>query len=266
MSDAFILSQGRLPLLISMPHQGIKLTEAVAQGLVAAAKSLPDTDWHLPQLYHFAHELGASTIAAQYSRYVIDLNRPADDKPLYSTATTGLFPETLFDGQPLFKAHMTPAPEERARYLEQIWQPYHQALSAELQRLKREFGYALLFEAHSIRSQIPYLFEGTLPDFNLGTHAGASCHPELAARLVAICETAPAYSYVLNGRFKGGFITREYGQPAQNIHAVQLELGQRTYMAETPPFAFDDHKARPTQHVIRQMLEAMLSWGQAYYQ
>jgi formiminoglutamase len=145
--------------------------------LIPAAKSLPDTDWHIPQLYDFAAELGASTLAAEYSRFVIDLNRPSDDKPLYAGATTGLYPATLFDGVPLFREGLEPSKKKRATYLEQIWTPYHRTLQQELARLKAEFGYALLFDAHSIRSVIPHLFDGKLPDFNLGTFNGASCDP-----------------------------------------------------------------------------------------
>ncbi|WP_176732097.1 N-formylglutamate amidohydrolase, partial [Burkholderia cenocepacia] len=164
MDKVLNFKQGRVPLLISMPHAGVRLTPAVEAGLIPDAKSLPDTDWHIPQLYDFAAELGASTLAAEYSRFVIDLNRPSDDKPLYVGATTGLYPATLFDGVPLFREGLEPSKEERATYLEQIWTPYHSTLQNELARLKAEFGYALLFDAHSIRSIIPHLFDGKLPD------------------------------------------------------------------------------------------------------
>ncbi|MDU9391670.1 N-formylglutamate deformylase [Pseudomonas japonica] len=253
--------QGTLPLLISMPHAGLKLTPAVRDGLVAPARSLPDTDWHIPQLYDFVRELGASVVAAEYSRFVIDLNRPEDDQPLYVGATTGLYPATLFDGSPLFEAGKVPSVEERAGYLEGIWRPYHDTLRNELARLKAKFGYALLWDAHSIRSHVPHLFDGKLPDFNLGTFNGASCDPQLAARLEAVCGEAPGYSHVLNGRFKGGHITRHYGDPANHIHAVQLELAQSTYMEEVEPFAYRDDLARPTQVVLRQLLEATLAWA-----
>ncbi|MBO5391926.1 MAG: N-formylglutamate amidohydrolase, partial [Pseudomonas sp.] len=154
MDKVLTFKQGRVPLLISMPHAGLKLTPVVKAGLIPEAQSLPDTDWHIPQLYDFATELGASTLAAEYSRFVIDLNRPQDDAPMYVGATTGLFPATLFDGVPLFREGLVPTKEERATYLEQIWKPYHQTLQQELKRMKDEFGYALLFDAHSIRSQI----------------------------------------------------------------------------------------------------------------
>jgi formiminoglutamase len=261
MDNVLKFSRGRVPLLISMPHAGLRLTPAVQAGLVDEAQSLPDTDWHIPQLYDFATELGASTLAAEYSRFVIDLNRPSDDKPLYAGATTGLFPSILFDGVPLFKDGQAPSAEERATYLELIWVPYHQTLQQELARLKDEFGYAMLFDAHSIRGHIPHLFEGRLPDFNLGSFNGASCDLELAERLEATCAAATDYSHVLNGRFKGGHITRHYGDPANNIHAVQLELAQSTYMEEFVPFHYRPDLAEPTRVVLRELLEGMIRWG-----
>ena len=265
MDKVLNFKQGRVPLLISMPHAGVRLTPAVEAGLVPAAQSLPDTDWHIPQLYEFAAELGASTLAAEYSRFVIDLNRPDDDKPLYVGATTGLYPATLFDGQALFRPGLEPSAEERATYLAQIWAPYHRTLAQELARLKAQFGYALLFDAHSIRSVIGHLFDGKLPDFNLGTFNGASCDPQLAGRLEAVCAGHPAYSHVLNGRFKGGHITRHYGNPAEHIHAVQLELGQCTYMEEFEPFRYRPDLAAPTQVVLKELLQGLLEWGQRRY-
>jgi len=257
--------QGRVPLLISMPHAGLRLTPAVQAGLIPEAHSLPDTDWHIPTLYDFAEDLGASTLSAEYSRFVIDLNRPSDDKPLYVGATTGLYPATLFDGVPLFREGLEPSAEERATYLQKIWGPYHRALQEELARLKAEFGYALLFDAHSIRSVIPHLFEGKLPDFNLGTFNGAACDPELASQLEGICAQHSQYTYVLNGRFKGGHITRHYGDPAQDIHAVQLELCQSAYMEEFEPFRYRPDLAEPTRVVLKQLLEGLLAWGQKHY-
>jgi formiminoglutamase len=258
-------TRGRVPLLISMPHPGLNLTPVVREGLVDEAVSLPDTDWHIPRLYDFAHDLGASVLAAEYSRFVIDLNRPSDDKPLYAGATTGLYPSTLFEGDPLFKEGQVPGKEERARYLEQIWTPYHDTLRNELERLRDEFGYALLFDAHSIRGHIPHLFDGRLPDFNLGTFNGASCDPELEKRVEAVCASARNYSHVLNGRFKGGHITRHYGNPAENIHAVQLELAQSTYMEEFVPFHYRKDLAEPTRGVLKELLQGMITWGREKY-
>ncbi|MED7665875.1 N-formylglutamate deformylase [Pseudomonas moraviensis subsp. stanleyae] len=265
MDKVLNFKQGRVPLLISMPHAGVRLTPAVEAGLIPAARSLPDTDWHIPLLYDFAEELGASTLAAEYSRFVIDLNRPSDDKPLYAGATTGLYPATLFDGIALFQEGLEPSQQERATYLQQIWTPYHRTLQEELARLKAEFGYALLFDAHSIRSIIPHLFDGKLPDFNLGTFNGASCDPQLASQLEAICAGHEQFTHVLNGRFKGGHITRQYGDPAQDIHAVQLELCQSTYMEEFEPFRYRADLAEPTRVVLRELLQGYLAWAKSHY-
>jgi formiminoglutamase len=248
-----------------MPHAGLGLTETVRDGLVEQARSLPDTDWHIPRLYDFARELGASVVAAEYSRFVIDLNRPDDDKPLYAGATTGLYPATLFDGEPLFREGQVPSVDERATYLEEIWRPYHDTIRRELDRLRDEFGYALLWDAHSIRSLIPHLFDGKLPDFNLGTFNGASCDPQLAERLQGVCGGFAGYTHVLNGRFKGGHITRHYGDPANHIHAVQLELAQSTYMEEIEPFSYRENLAKPTRQVLQQLLQALLDWGKDRY-
>lgn len=265
MDKVLSFHQGQLPLLISMPHAGLELAPAVADGLVETARCLPDTDWHIPKLYDFAHALGASVVAAQYSRFVIDLNRPEDDQPLYTGATTGLYPATLFTGEPLFKAGMQPTAEQRKSYLEHIWRPYHATITRELARLRAVHGYALLWDAHSIRSRVPHLFEGRLPDLNLGTFSGASCDPKLAERLKDICLQADGYTHTLDGRFKGGHITRHYGDPAKNIHAVQLELAQSTYMDEFEPFSYRADLAQPTQQVLQRLLSAMLDWGKARY-
>lgn len=258
--DPFEFQSGQLPLLISIPHAGTRLTPAVEKGLTDEARPLQDTDWHIPRLYDFARAMGASILVGNYSRLVIDLNRPADDKPLYTTATTGLFPDVLFDGRPSFLPDAAPSDEERAGYLQNIWQPYHQQLQNELARLKAQHGFALLFDAHSIASVIPRLFDGKLPDLNLGTNGGESCPASLSDRLVTCCQQQQQFSHVLNGRFKGGYITRAYGQPQENQHAVQLELAQVNYMSEQT-FEFDAARAAPLQRLLQQMIESMLVWG-----
>lgn len=259
--DPFEFQSGQLPLMISIPHAGTRLTPAVEKGLTDEARPLQDTDWHIPRLYDFARAMGASILVGNYSRLVIDLNRPADDKPLYTTATTGLFPDVLFDGRPSFLPDAAPSDEERAGYLQNIWQPYHQQLQNELARLKAQHGYALLFDAHSIASVIPRLFDGKLPDLNLGTNGGGSCPASLSDRLVTCCQQQQQFSHVLNGRFKGGYITRAYGQPQENQHAVQLELAQVNYMSEQT-FEFDAARAAPLQRLLQQMIESMLVWGE----
>lgn len=256
LSPVYDFTPGESPLLISMPHVGTQLPEAVRAGLIPEALDLRDTDWHLPRLYDFAASLGASVLSARYSRFAIDLNRPADDKPLYQTATTGLYPDILFDGTPLFRPGKTPDAASRRTYLEDIWQAYHDRLAAELARIKAKFGYAILFDAHSIKGEIPRLFEGLLPDFNIGTNGGDACAPVLTDRLAAICE-APGYRHVVNGRFKGGYITRYYGRPGQGIHAVQLELAQRTYMREAPPFDYLPEVADRVRPILRRFVQTL---------
>lgn len=263
--DPLSFRAGKLPLLISIPHAGTRLTPAVEAGLSDAARPLSDTDWHIPRLYDFAHEMGASIVIGNYSRLVVDLNRPEDDQPLYSTATTGLFPETLFDGRPCFMPGKTPSPQERQSYLQQIWRPYHQQLQSELDRLKNQFGYALLLDAHSIASVIPRLFEGQLPDLNFGTNSGASCAPSLSEQLIECCQYSSSFSHVLNGRFKGGYITRAYGSPQDHQHAVQLELSQLNYMSETEPYPYLPERATHLQQLLQQLINKMLLWGEHHY-
>jgi formiminoglutamase len=258
-TQPFHFFAGNTPLLISIPHVGTDLTPQVEAGLSEAARPLPDTDWHLTRLYDFAGALGASVLGARYSRFVIDLNRPPDDKPLYTTATTGLYPDILFDGTPAFLPGKAPDDSQKAFALSEIWRPYHEKIGDELKRLKQRFGYAVLFDAHSIRGHIPRLFEGDLPDFNIGTHEGKSCDVGLMQRLAEIC-AAPGYRHVVNGRFKGGYITRNYGDPANGIHAVQLELAQRTYMQEALPFDYIEAQARKVQPILKRFVEVLIDF------
>jgi formiminoglutamase len=203
--------------------------------------------------------MGASILMARYSRFAIDLNRPEDDTPLYQTATTGLFPDTLFDGTSIFLPGKSRSGEIKATCKEQIWRPYHGRLMAELDRIRSTFGYAVLLDAHSIRGEIPRLFDGLLPDFNIGTNDGKSCAPSLSDA-VAKALLAPGYRQIVNGRFKGGHITRHYGQPDRNVHAVQLELAQRTYMNEAPPFEYRADLAERVQPILQRMVQTMIDW------
>lgn len=257
---AFALRQGKSPLLISMPHVGTELPDAYARRMTQYAAPLDDTDWHLEKLYAFATELDASLIVATHSRYIIDLNRPPDNSNLYpGRDTTALCPLDTFDKLALYQPGQEPNDTEIAQRVEQYWRPYHDALATELQRLHSLHGYARLWDAHSIRSTIPRLFEGRLPDLNFGTADGASCRPELADRIMALTRQAQEYSAVLNGRFKGGYITRRYGNPDHGIDAIQLELSQITYMEERPPYAYDEDKAGALQHHLRDMVRAFVA-------
>ena len=257
----FRFRQGTRPLLISMPHVGTYLPPALAARLTDEARQVPDTDWHLERLYDFADELGASVLVATHSRYVVDLNRPPDNQNLYpGQDTTGLCPVDTFDKTPLYAAGDVPDEAEIAARVEAIWKPYHQKLQAELARMKAVHGTVALWDAHSIRSVLPRFFEGRLTDLNLGTGGGTSCDPLLAEALLDIASSAQAYTAVLNGRFKGGYITRQYGDRSGGVHAVQLEMTQASYMQERLPFDYLPDVASGVQPGVRRSLEAGLSF------
>lgn len=257
----FTLQRGDAPLLISIPHLGTAVPEELRRQWGPAALSLRDTDWHLDRLYGFAQGLGATVLGATVSRYVIDLNRPPDGHSLYPGQTsTGLCPTETFRGEPLYPEHPGPDEAEVQRRRERYWQPYHQALQAELERLRARHGRVLLWEAHSIASVLPRLFSGTLPDFNFGSYDGASCAPALMdAAVGALQRSGAGFSRVVNGRFKGGYITRHYGAPGAGVHAIQLEMAQHLYMNEEAPFDYRPEPAGRTQAVLAQVLGAALA-------
>lgn len=263
--DSFTLHRGRAPLVVSLPHVGTVLPEALKPRLVERALGVEDTDWHLDLLYGpLAHELGASLLVPRYSRYVIDLNRPSENTPMYpGSNNTELCPTRMFTGEPLYREGQAPDSAEIAERLQRHWHPYHRALADELARVKAEHGYALLWDGHSIRSELPWLFEGRLTDLNLGTAGGTSCDPALRASVSAVLEAQRDFTHVTDGRFKGGSITRRYGRPADGVHAVQLEMCWSTYMVEEPPFVLDPARTAKLVPVLRALLEAMLAWRPA---
>jgi N-formylglutamate deformylase len=259
--DLYDFSLGDAPLLVSMPHCGTHIPADLAETMTPAALEVADTDFHLPQLYDFLPGRGVSVLSATHSRYVIDLNRPPDGAVLYPGANnTELCPRSRFDFAPIYRNGMEPDVREIDRRVATYWQPYHAKISRELERIKARHGYALLFDAHSIISVCPRFFEGKLTDFNLGTGAGSSCDGVLAERLLSIVQSKRGYTSVLNGRFKGGYITRHYGRPVERVHAVQLELAECTYMHETPPFEFDQSLANGVRPVLAALIDTMLSW------
>ena len=256
MGDVFELHRGHLPLLVSLPHDGTALPDDIAARLTATARGVPDTDWFVSRLYDFALAMGASVLVPRWSRYVVDLNRPPDDVSLYpGQNTTGLCPATGFDGQPIYLPGQAPSPDEVQARVQRYWRPYHAALAGDLERLRAAHGRAVLWEGPSIPSVVPFLFEGRLPDLNLGTAAGASCAPDCQARLEAVLAAQSAYSWVANGRFKGGYITRHYGRPARRVDAVQLELAQATYMDEDA-VCYDEARASALQPLLAALLRA----------
>lgn len=252
----FRFKPGTTPLLVSMPHVGTHIPQDLLARMAPVAARLDDTDWHLERLYDFLDGLGASVLAATHSRYVIDLNRPPDNTNLYpGQDTTGFVPIDTFHREPLYATGEEPAQAETDARLERYWKPYHAKLREEMQMLKAKHGYALLWDAHSIFSVLPRFFAGTLTDFNFGTADGRSCGPGIGEAVLA---QATGFSAVLNGRFKGGYITRTYGRPAEGVHAVQLELSEATYMDQTPPYAFREDLAARVRPVIRAAVETFL--------
>jgi N-formylglutamate deformylase len=256
--DVFTLHRGTEPLLLSLPHDGSEIPPNLAARMTESARRAPDTDWHVSRLYGFARELGASLLVPRFSRYVVDLNRPPDDASLYpGQNTTGLCPATQFCSEPVYREGAEPDLSEVRARVDTYWRPYHQALQSELSRIRAEHGRAILWEGHSIRGEVPFLFEGRLPDLNLGTAGGASCSPDLQSRLEGVLSGQDAYDWVANGRFKGGYITRHYGDPDGGVDAVQLEISQRCYMDEDSG-EYDEAKAARLQPLLSELLKACL--------
>ncbi|MGV7209366.1 N-formylglutamate deformylase [Oxalobacteraceae bacterium A2-2] len=255
---------GRIPLLVSMPHVGTDIPDHIAARMAPAALDRQDTDWHLERLYDFLGELGASVLSARWSRYVIDLNRPPEDSSLYpGQDTTGLCPVDTFHREPLYLQGQAPDAAEVRERLRRYWQPYHDCLRGELDRLRAMHGKAVLWDAHSIASVLPRFFDGKLPDLNFGTAGGASCAPALSEAVLDQVRGQDRYSIAVNGRFKGGHITRHYGRPADHMHAIQLEMCQSTYMDETAPYAYRADLANQVRVPLRRMLQAAADWAQA---
>jgi N-formylglutamate deformylase len=260
---AYELVRGDAPLMVSMPHVGTGLPVELAERLTPEAMSLADTDWHLPQVYDFVTALGGTLLVATQSRYVVDLNRPPDGSSLYpGMTTTGLVPTETFRGEPLYRDAGPDAADIAARRA-QWWRPYHDTLSGELARLRAKHPRVVLWDAHSIASVLPRFFEGRLPDLNFGTADGASCDPALIDAVLAPVRAQQAFGWVLNGRYKGGHITRSRGRPAAGVHAIQLEKAQAIYMDETAPFALREERAARLRPLLRRCLQAALDWARA---
>ena len=259
-TSLFEFRAGALPLLVSIPHAGTDVPEVQRAQMTDSALRLPDTDWFVPRLYDLPELAHATVITANVSRYVIDLNRPPSDENLYpGQNTTRLCPETNFDGSPVYRDGKPLLPQEILRRIEQYWRPYHDKLGRELDMLRARFGFAVLFDLHSIASRVPNLFDGVLPDLNFGTNHGQSVGTSFQAMINQAASSQHEYSAVVNGRFVGGFITRHYGDPERQIHAVQLELSQATYLDEATA-RWDDAKAEKIQIVLRQCLRSLVHW------
>jgi N-formylglutamate deformylase len=261
--------RGEAPLVVSFPHTGTGIPPEIESQLASSWLARKDADWWVHLLYDFVSSLGATTIRTNLSRTVIDVNRDPSGASLYpGQATTELCPITTFDGEPLYPAGAAPDEREISRRRELYFQPYHEALSAEIERLRGRYPRVVLYEAHSIRSRVPRLFDGELPNLNIGTNGGASCAPELAAAIERACDRSN-FTRVTNGRFKGGWTTRHYGSPSRGIHAVQMELACRGYMSEPreavdptnwPP-AYDPAKAATMRATLTSVIQACLDFA-----
>ncbi len=250
------VQQGQGPVVLAIPHSGTHIPDDIFSRLSPLGHKLTDTDWQVNRLYESLLP-DATMVRADFHRYVIDANRNPSGASLYpGQNTTGLVPLTDFDGEPIW---LEPPDEEDISTRLADWHaPYHAALQAELTRVREENGVAILYDCHSIRSMIPHLFDGTLHDFNIGTNGTTSCAPLIEQVVANICEDATGYTSVINGRFKGGWTTRHYGRPVDNVHAIQMELAQSTYLTtEEPPFAYDEVKAARLREILKNILETL---------
>jgi N-formylglutamate deformylase len=255
------LHRGDSPLVIDSPHSGTHIPDALRSRLTAAAHPVPDTDWHVERLYSFARAEGATLFCATHSRYVIDLNRDPSGAALYAGAdNTELCPTRTFADEPIYRDGEAPGAAEIEERRERYFVPYHAALSMVLERVRMHHGFAVLLDGHSIRSEVPRFFSGRLPDLNLGTANGASCLPALQALAERVLGYAEGFTHVVNGRFKGGWITRNYGQPWNHVHALQLEMAQTCYMDEAPPYPWDPVRAIRLTGVLQQLVRALNSF------
>jgi formiminoglutamase len=264
MTDWLEITQGTAPLIVSIPHAGTEIPEPYQPALRSLWLARKDADWWMPQLYEFAEDLGATIIRTHISRTIIDVNRDPSGASLYpGQATTGLCPTTTFDGEPLY--HEGSEPDDIAARRETYFTPYHEAITTEIARLKTLHKSIVLYDCHSIRSQISRLFPGILPNFNIGTNDGKSCDPAITEKAANLCAGAKDFSHIVNGRFKGGWITRHHGNPAQGVHAIQMELACRGYMhePESPdetnwPTPYDAAYAAPIQKILKSILESFI--------
>ena len=256
-ADLYACERGTTALILSIPHSGLRLPDGMADRLTPASRTLPDTDWRVDELYDFAGHLGATVLKANYSRAVVDLNRPPDGASLYpGRPATGLCPLELFGGEPIYRDGHEPDAEEIERRRVTYWQPYHDRLEAELARASERHGHAILYDCHSIAPVVPRLFDGHLPALNLGTNCGLSCAPAIQDAVVEQL-AASGYTHAVNGRFIGGYITRHYGKPEQGRHVLQMEIAQDAYMDGTTPDSYNPMKAVALKANLRRLLGAL---------
>ncbi len=255
MQKDYLFHHRNSPILFSIPHDGNVIPDDIADKMHEFALNSPDRDFFVAQLFSFAKDFDISLLKTNISRYVIDMNRPADNKPLYpGQSGTELCPTTSFEEEELYKSK--PHQAEIQRRIEQYWQPYHQIIKDKLETIKQQHGFAILVDCHSIKSQVSRFFEGQLPDINIGTNSGKSCSQAISDKFEAVLKAQSRYSYVFNERFKGGYITRQYGNPEENIHAIQIELSQINYMDENSN-RYDVNKAEQLKTLLIRAVNAL---------
>jgi N-formylglutamate amidohydrolase len=260
LTENWQLARGDSALVIDIPHAGTLVPSALAARLSPAALAFPDTDWHVDKLYAFAHGAGATVMVATHSRYLVDLNRDPSGAALYAGAdNTELCPTRTFAGEPIYAGEPPDGAEIAARRSAHF-EPYHAQLAAEVERVRTQHGFAVLLDGHSIRSVVPRFFAGRLPDLNLGTADGAGCAASIQTIAHEVIRNAAGFSHVVNGRFKGGYVTRHYGMPARGVHALQLEIAQACYMDEAPPYRWDVGRASALVGVLRRLVAALTEW------
>jgi N-formylglutamate amidohydrolase len=258
------VTRGDAPLVIDIPHAGTVVPTALAGRLARAAMSLPDTDWHVDRLYRFAPGRGITVVTATHSRYVVDLNRDPAGVALYPGAdNTELCPTRTFAGDPIYASDAVPDADEILARRAAYFDPYHEILAGEVERVRRRHGYAVLLDGHSIRAEVPRFFAGRLPDLNLGTADGTSCVPALRDTAAGILGASTRFTHIADGRFKGGYVTRHYGRPARGVHALQLEIAQACYLDETAPDDYDAGRAAALVGVLELLVDALLDWRPA---
>lgn len=259
--DLWELHRGDSPLIIDVPHAGTALPDDIRARLTDAALAVPDTDWHVEKLYSFARAAGITLMHATHSRYVVDLNRNPDGVALYAGAdNTELCPTRTFANEAIYVDGAAPTQAEVTARASTYFAPYHAQLAAEIERVRARHGHAVVLDGHSIRAEVPRFFPGRLPDLNLGTADGASCAAELQAAATSVLAAANRFTHVVNGRFKGGYVTRQYGRPAHGVHLLQLEMAEDCYMDEAPPYRFDAARAQPLVDVLKQLVQPLQAW------
>lgn len=257
-TELFRFRLGAGPLVVSCPHPGTKVPAELSARMSESGLGLPDTDWHVDKLYDFLAEFGATFLVAEMSRYVVDLNRNRGALLYPGKFETGVCPLQTFAGQAIYRQGEEPGETEIAERIERYWRPYHFQLAEALAATKKRHGFAILLDAHSILSGLPRLFEGKLPDLNLGTNGGLSCAPDVERLATDALRGQPTFTFVLNGRFKGGYITRHYGRPAEHIHAMQLEIACSAYLDEANPSLFDPARAAPLRRHLREFVAVLM--------